>query len=341
MSNYLCICGHNVAQDRQQTKRGTVELPEVRAERRILHSHPETRRQYKMCPEQDYEELVFMFDQREFMILELHEDPMCTDRVERFKGWCKCPWKDTCTWEWKDQKKEWKSGSAKRSQNVPVTLDERRTNPVEKILLWRDIVDANVDPAFLYRETAENPCPIATDSRKLSKEDTKKYMQCIQSTVQNIEKKDERLHCAYCDMKNHPRVSCNHFYKHQNPTSKHSCTLRMGSHPPSLGSRAQVNHGIAKPNWARRETKVTFDQHQTPDLDGILIPPLPSPADQPPVPMETSEQSAPQESPPEETTIMRSSSCNAWPTSKQFASNFEYAITANSLPHCSRRPRIH
>ena len=41
-----------------------------------------------------------------------------------------------------------------------------------------------------------------------------------------------------------------------------------------------------------------------------------------------------------DSTIVCSSSCNAWPTFKQFASNFEYETATSSLPQCSRRSRM-
>ena len=63
-----------------------VKVPEARAECRILHFKPESRRQHKTCPEQDCEELLFTFNQRKSMInLELHEEPEWKDRVEAFK----------------------------------------------------------------------------------------------------------------------------------------------------------------------------------------------------------------------------------------------------------------
>ena len=59
----------------------------------------------------------------------------------------------------------------------------------------------------------------------------------------------------------------------------------MGTHPPFLRARAQVNSGVAKPNWARRETKLASDEKRTPDLrwspDGSLpLPPVEPPQDQ-------------------------------------------------------------
>ena len=54
-----------------------VKVPEARDACRILQFKPHTRKQYKTRPEQDYEELVFMFNQKVSMIetLELEEIP--------------------------------------------------------------------------------------------------------------------------------------------------------------------------------------------------------------------------------------------------------------------------
>ena len=143
-----------------------------------------------------------------------------------------------------------------------------------------------MDPDFLFPETPESQCPVSKNTRKLSKDEAKEYIQWIESRIPNIDRKDERVYCAYCNMKNHPRWSCNHLSKHQNESAKHSCTLCIGDHPAFLRARAQVNHGIAKPNWARRETKLAINQHRAPDLrwdpQGILPPP-PPPAKQPPI----------------------------------------------------------
>ena len=40
----------------------------------------------------------------------------------------------------KKQEKGWSSGSAKRSKSAPVASDERKINPVEKPLAWRDLL---------------------------------------------------------------------------------------------------------------------------------------------------------------------------------------------------------
>ena len=282
-----------------------VQVPEVLARCGVLHFKPGDHIQNKMCPEQDAEELIFMFDMRKSMveILELRDSPLSKARVEALKGWCKCHWKDQWTWESKDSKPKWSYGSAKRAQSVPVTLAERRTNPVETARPWRDIGAARTDPEFLYPETPESPCPVSKNTQKLSKEEAKEYMQWIQSRIPDIDKKDARVYCAYCDMKNHPRWSCNRFSKHQNANAKHSCTLCIGEHPPFLCPRAQVNNGIARPHWARRETKQALDQHRTPDLRWDPQGNLPPPAEQPPAPMETSDP-AQQEAAPEVTALL-------------------------------------
>ena len=52
-----------------------VEVPEVRTANAILHHKPGDFHQYKIWPEQDCEELVYMFDQSKSMIevLELQD----------------------------------------------------------------------------------------------------------------------------------------------------------------------------------------------------------------------------------------------------------------------------
>ena len=158
-----------------------------------------------------------------------------------------------------------------------------------------------LDPDFLYPETRESQCAISKNTRKFSKDEAREYVQWIQSRIPDLGRKDERVYCAYCDMMNHPRWSCNHFSKHQNPNAKHSCTLCIGERPPFLCPRAQVNNGIARPNWAHRETRSANDQHRAPDLrwdPQDNLPPPPPPAEQPPAQMETADL-AQQEAAPE------------------------------------------
>ena len=199
-----------------QLEQTTLIHPTLKIHNLYTSRHDRRRhKQFKTCPEQDCEELVYMFNQKVSMIelLELHEEPEWRDRVAAFKQWYKYSSKDTWTWETKDHKKDWNRGSSKRSQSMPVTLEERRTDPVEKALPWRDIGDAIVDPAFLWPVSEDNSCPIS-QSRKMSKADAKQCIQWILTRIPDIDRKrDERVYCADCDMKNHPRFPCNHYYK--------------------------------------------------------------------------------------------------------------------------------
>ena len=72
-------------------------------------------------------------------VLELHNSPIWSARVEAFKGWYQHS-RNTWTWESKDSKKEWNYGSAKRAQSAPVrktvTDAERVTPPREQPLAW-------------------------------------------------------------------------------------------------------------------------------------------------------------------------------------------------------------
>ena len=242
---------------------GFAEIPKARAKRRIIRFGPKDRKQYKICSEQEGETLVYTFDRAKSMIetVELHEQVEWKKRVEVFKEWYTYIGK-SWTWESGEQdKSNWNRGSSKRSQSVPSRLEDRR-DPVEQPLPWRDVGDASVDPAFLYPEVY--PISVVSDSDKKSK--------------------NPRVYCAYCDVNNHARFSRKRYYKHQNPTSKHACTLRMGTHPPFLCPRAQVNGSIAKPNWARKEIKLAADKRRAPNLEWSQegrLPALPPPVEPP------------------------------------------------------------
>ena len=75
-------------------------------------------------------------------------------------------------------------------------------------------------------------------------------------------------------MNNHPRFSHNHFYKYQS-THAHC----VWAHILLFYARAQVNGGIAKPNWARKEIKQAAYDNRAPDLrwspEGVPPPPPP------------------------------------------------------------------
>ena len=91
-----------------------------------------------------------------------------------------------------------------------------KTDPEEKALAWRDLGDANMDPEFLFAEAEDSKCPVNKPARKLSQDEANEYMKWVQLRVPFIDKKDERVYCPYYDMKNHPRWTRHHFYKHQN-----------------------------------------------------------------------------------------------------------------------------
>ena len=61
-------------------------------------------------------------------------------------------------------------------------------------------------------------------------------MQWIE-TILDIDRrtsKDPRIDCGYCDMNNHPRFTCKHFYKHQDGSAQQRCTLCKESRQPDL-----------------------------------------------------------------------------------------------------------
>ena len=60
-----------------------------------------TKLPYKICPETDAEELVYIADQEKSLIevLGKHEEPLWGERVQAFKSWYKPAWqKDQWTW---------------------------------------------------------------------------------------------------------------------------------------------------------------------------------------------------------------------------------------------------
>ena len=161
------------------------------------------------------------------------------------------------------------------------------TSPYEETKPWKDLGDANVDESFLY-PIDDPPCPVV-HSPSMSKGDQQQHMKwiCDVLKLDRRTSKDERVYCPYCDMNNHPRFSCKFYNNHQREYARHTCTLCMANHAPFQCARAQVNGGIAKPNWARREKKLAADENREPDLrwdaEGNLPqPPLPPPGEAPP-----------------------------------------------------------
>ena len=87
-----------------------------------------------------------------------------------------------------------------------------------------------MEESFLYPKRASDPpCPVV-QQQALSKEDQQKYVQWIEQILELDWRtsKDERLYCGCCDMNNHPRFTCKHFYKHRKEAAPHRCTLCSG-----------------------------------------------------------------------------------------------------------------
>ena len=128
------------------------------------------------------------------------------------------------------------------------------------------------------------------------------------------------------------------------PSEKHSCTLRIADRPAFICLRAQVNGGVAKPNWAQRERKITIDEKRAPDLQWHLQgvqPPPPPPAVQPQAQaMETSDPPVQRNAAPEVTTPLRAAIVAIHGPPPKFAPDLDYATTVSSLPKCSRRSNM-
>ena len=66
-----------------------------------------------------------------------------------------------------------------------MTAEERRTDPVEPTLPWKDVEDANVDPAFLY--PVEDPPCLVAHARKMTKQEQQQYLQWISEVLRQEE----------------------------------------------------------------------------------------------------------------------------------------------------------
>ena len=165
----------------------------------------------------------------------------------------------------------------------------------------------------------------------MSKLDQEQYIKWIENVLQFDRKKskDERLYCPYYDVNNHPQFSCKHYNKHRDESAQHRCTLCLSKHAPFQCVRAQVNGGVAKPNWAKQEYKLARTEDQAPDLRwdrDQAPPPPPPPTDAPP-------QEAQQQAPIEEQQPMRA------------AAAMMHGLPSNMHPSISRQsaacPPIH
>ena len=83
-------------------------------------------------------------------------------------------------------------------------------NPEEKALAWRDLGEGNIDHKFLFPETDDSKRPSNNNFRKHTTEQAAEYMRWIQERIPTIDKKDKRVYCPYCNMKNHPCWTCYH-----------------------------------------------------------------------------------------------------------------------------------
>ena len=144
-------------------------------------------------------------------------------------------------------------------------MRDRKINPVEEALPWRDLGEAKLDPEWLFPEPNESKCSINRHYNRHSTDAAAEYVNWIQERIPNIDRKDARVCCPYCDMKNHPRWTCHHIDKHRDQSASHSCTLCIGDHPAFLYPIAKCNNGVATPNWAQREKKQAKDDNRKPD----------------------------------------------------------------------------
>ena len=171
-----------------------VEVPLPRPECQIVILAPKDHKQYRICPEQDCENLVDYFHQTKSMIEIFALDQTIERQIERFREGVRQVEQQQKHLDMgsKGQSKSWR-GSSKRSQSTPVTAEERRTDPNEPTHPWKDLGTPNVDPAFLY-PVDDPPCPVAR-SRTMSKHEKQQYMQWICEALQIDQSKDQRVYC--------------------------------------------------------------------------------------------------------------------------------------------------
>ena len=155
------------------------EVPPVRTADAICYPKPGDYVQYKICPETECEELVYMFDQSKSMIevLELQDQPahclLGKDMGEQTRAMAIRQLEESsqCTCE-KIQ------GEERDHHGRPHDQSRGETLPA-----WRDIGDANMDETFLFPETDDSKCPVNKHARKLSKDEANEYMKWIQLQV--------------------------------------------------------------------------------------------------------------------------------------------------------------
>ena len=246
------------------------EVPPINDDNEICTYAASAKLPYKICPEIDTEELVYVVVQEKSITEELANmktlfgktvySPLWKDRVQAFKSWYKPAWLTKGKRSWDDNAQArgsgyaqgsasgsgyaqgW-NGSSKRAYSAPATRPskdstelERNTDLVETPLDWYQLTPANLNESFLFPETENSKCSINKKIRKHTNDENAEYMLWIQSLIPNVDKKDERVYCPFCDMKNHLRWTCSNLDQRCAQHERHTCTLCIGNHPPFTGA---------------------------------------------------------------------------------------------------------
>ena len=213
------------------------------------------------------------------------------------------------------------------------------TDPYETSLEWHDIGEANLDPTFLFPETENSKCSINKNFRKHATEENSEDMLWIQLLTPNVDKKDETVYCPYCDMKNHPRRTCNHIDKHRLQNERHTCTLCIDNYPPFLCPDATME----------LESQIGLRQRKRLQLEPNDVPPSRPAAQQAQAqPMDATGRPPPQQqAPPAEAPCVQPQH-HAASTADRLTVIFAAAhqvqcratATNDGLPKCSRRRSV-
>ena len=118
---------------------GFPQIPDPRKDCHLFQANPgERHQQYVLCPEQDYEWLVYMSDQNTSMIeaLDVQDHPLWKQRMQEYHDWQQKINKGSKmskeSWTWQEgTSSKWPTtskGSSKPGQSVPVDIS-KRTNP--------------------------------------------------------------------------------------------------------------------------------------------------------------------------------------------------------------------
>ena len=98
------------------------EVPDINGANEILIYTASAELPYKICPETDAEELVYVADQEKSMIevISKHGKALWKKHVEGFKSWYKPSWLTKGKWSWDDNAQTSGGGTFKA---VPVEVD--------------------------------------------------------------------------------------------------------------------------------------------------------------------------------------------------------------------------